>query len=196
MSSARQQNPPPETEAARCRAATAHLRALFRFHSRLVRTRDLDLFELGLSSAALRILEVIAEYPQANLSAIAVVLDLSRQAVHRVVRDLVRQEFLTLRRDSGDRRALIPSITEFGAGYFSSALACQEDALRELTSMTRLIDLQFATALARRLRQRVTPGPEARCVRGAEGFRGAGDPRGADQPSAELLAPGADPYSI
>jgi DNA-binding MarR family transcriptional regulator len=149
------QNPPPETDLDRAKAAKANLRALFRLHARLVRTRNRDLFELGISSAGLRIVEVILEDPEANLSVIARVLDLSRQAVHRVVRGLVRLGFLGLRRDPRDRRARIPWITDFGDIYIRDAMACQERAGRELTAMTRLIDLQFATALARRLWQRV-----------------------------------------
>jgi DNA-binding MarR family transcriptional regulator len=149
------QNPPPETDRDRIQAAKANLRALFRLHARLVRTRNRDLFELGISSAGLRIVEVILEDPEANLSVIARVLDLSRQAVHRVVRGLVRLGFLGLRRDPRDRRARIPWITDFGDIYIRDAMACQERAGRELTAMTRLIDLQFATALARRLWQRV-----------------------------------------
>jgi DNA-binding MarR family transcriptional regulator len=192
VSSTPRQNPPPETDDARHQAAAAHLRTLFRLHGRLVRTRNREFFELGLSSAAFRILEVIREHPQANMSAIAFHLDLSRQAVHRVARDLVRQEFLTLRRDPRDRRSLIPTITEFGADYFSGAVYCQERVLLEMTSMTRLIDLQFATALARRLWRRVTPGPEARRVQGADRFPGEAGHRDAEHRSAELLVSGSD----
>jgi DNA-binding MarR family transcriptional regulator len=155
VSSDQRQYPPPETDHARVQAAKANLRALFRLHARLVRTRNRDLFDLGLSSAGLRIVEVILEHPDANLSVIARVLDLSRQAVHRVVRGLVRLGFLSLRRDPRDGRARIPSITDLGDIYIRDAVACQERAGRDLIAMTRLIDLQFATMLARRLWQRV-----------------------------------------
>jgi len=140
----------PAREARRA-AALAGCRSLFRLHGRLVRTRNICLEELGLTSARLRILEVIALYPGSNLSAIAARLDLSRQAVHRVVHDLVREEMLVLRRDPADGRALTPVITEFGDIYATGALEWQAGASLELTSILRLEDLQFTKAVADRL---------------------------------------------
>jgi len=139
---------------ARRRTALEGARALFRLHGRLVRARNRGLFEHAVTSAGLRIIETMQEHPGEHLSSIAVRLDLSRQAIHRVIHDLERQEFVSLKRDPHDRRARIPVLTDLGAIYAEGALAWQERAGEKLIANLRLVDIQFARALLDRLWRR------------------------------------------
>jgi len=142
------------------RAAVQGASALFRLHGRLVRARNRGLFVCGLTSAQLRILETMRDHPGENLSAIAWRLDLTRQAVHRVVHDLVRHLFVRLERDPQDRRAVIPKVTSFGSVYSEGGLNWHEEAGAKLISELRLIDIQFANAMLERLWRRTPSGME------------------------------------
>jgi DNA-binding MarR family transcriptional regulator len=125
-----------------------------------VRARNRGLFVYGITSAQLRILETMRDHPGENLSVIAWRLDLTRQAVHRVVHDLVRHLFVSLERDPQDRRAVIPKVTIFGSVYAEGALDWHETAGAELIAGLRLLDIQFASAMLDRLWRRTPSGNE------------------------------------
>ena len=100
--------------ATRAAAAVNGTRAVLRLHGRIVRYRNRDLRGYGLTSARMRILEVIGAHGGSSISEIARRLDLSRQAVHRVVHDLVALGLLRLHARDRDRRARIPMLNRFG----------------------------------------------------------------------------------
>jgi DNA-binding MarR family transcriptional regulator len=137
-------------------------RALFKLHSRVVRTRTRRTSELGLTSARLRILEQLLECPGISITGIAFRLDLCRQAVHRVVHDLARAGYLTLERGrADDRRAVIPNITARGWACTYVALEWQRDFSGALTLMFGPRDLQFTAMAVDRLWRHLSSAQEA-----------------------------------
>ena len=72
------------------RASCEAFQALMQFHSRFARLRSGATPGFGLTHARLRVLRAIATLPGACIAELARELDLTRQAVHRVVHDLRR----------------------------------------------------------------------------------------------------------
>jgi DNA-binding MarR family transcriptional regulator len=72
--------------------------ALNALHARLRRLRDNCLAEFGLTHAQLRVIAVIHHMKCAELSFVARTLDVSRQAVHRIVRRLEASRYLIVER--------------------------------------------------------------------------------------------------
>ena len=126
-------------------------RALLRLHGRLVRRRNRALREFALTSARLRILDVLTEYPDSNLSVIARRLDLSRQAVHRVLHDMVDIGLIDLHPDEHDRRAWVPVINDVGKVTAEFARRWQLLSAQPITAGYSLEQLQYARYLADRL---------------------------------------------
>ena len=91
-----------EAREAHAKAAVEAYESLLCMHARLRRIRTNALGEFGLSDAQLRIVKIIQAEPGVSISTIARLLDLSRQAVHRVVHHLARDNYVTLKR--GRRR--------------------------------------------------------------------------------------------
>lgn len=137
MSSPTPLEPPPESPGHyrdQDQANTHPPRALFRLHGRLARTRNNHLWELELTSAQLRVLETLSENPGSGISEVARHLDLSRQAVHRLVHVLAGKGYLTLpHREPGDRRRLAPGLDPHAALCTQSAIRVQRELWREFT---------------------------------------------------------------
>jgi DNA-binding transcriptional ArsR family regulator len=118
----------------------------------------MDALELGLTCAQLRVLEVLIEHPDSNISEIARDLDLSRQAVHRVVHLLADAGFLSLEKNRrGDRRAVIPQLSETARFCAIDGITWQRNFLRVLTGPFRLHDLQFTAMAIDRIWRHFTP---------------------------------------
>ncbi len=108
-------------------AANHAYRAMLQFHARTVRLRSGTLCELGLTHARLRILRVIASEPDISISQIARVLDLSRQAVHRVAHDLMDCGLIELETTWRDRRARIAKLTDYGRFIANIAMKWEQE---------------------------------------------------------------------
>jgi DNA-binding MarR family transcriptional regulator len=139
-------------------------RALFRLHGRLNRTRNARLWELELTSAQLRVVDAIRERPGWGLSELARYLDLSRQAVHRLVHVLAGKGYLKLPpRRRGDRRRLVPQLDTDSALCIEGAIEGQCEFWRDLTAAFPPRDLQFTAMeidrIWRHLSQRPVYGP-------------------------------------
>lgn len=84
--------------------------ALNALHARLRRLRDNCPAEFGLTHAQLRVIAVIHHMKWAELGFVARTLDVSRQAVHRIVRHLEAAQYLTVERGDTTGRPLILSL--------------------------------------------------------------------------------------
>ncbi len=90
--------------------------ATFRLNNLLTAERDRLVADMGLTSARWQVLEAVGQQ-SAPVSAahVARQLQVSRQAVQRVLNDLAQQGVVQLTPDSGDRRAQCVAITQPGA---------------------------------------------------------------------------------
>lgn len=89
-------------------------RAFLALHDRLRRVRQGALRDFGVTPAQMRVLEIVRLRPAFNLSAIAVELDLTRQAVHRVAHLMSLNGLLELRRGRSRGRPIVPVLTMMG----------------------------------------------------------------------------------
>lgn len=136
-------------------AALYAFRELLQLQSRMARIRSGTLSELALTHARLRILAVVAATPNLSMSQIARSLDLSRQAVHRVVHALERARMLALEKASGRRREWRVSLTNLGTHIAALALPWEQEwtslaldnvsarALTDVAGLTRILRQQL-----------------------------------------------------
>lgn len=101
--------------------------ALNALHARLRRLRDNCLAEFGLTHAQLRVIAVIHHMKWAELSLVARTLDVSRQAVHRIVRRLQAERYLIVERGDGTGRPLILSLDPLRRIEIDGALDWEAD---------------------------------------------------------------------
>jgi len=89
--------------------------AVFHLNNHLLAERDALVKDFGLTSARWQVLEALDRDPaQPTVSHIARKLGLSRQAVQRIVNDLVKIEMVRLLPDKNDKRSQIITILENG----------------------------------------------------------------------------------
>jgi DNA-binding MarR family transcriptional regulator len=142
-----------EAREAHAKAAVEAYESLLCMHARLRRIRTNALGEFGLSDAQLRIVKIIQAEPGVSISTIARLLDLSRQAVHRVVHHLARDNYVTLKR--GRRRGR-PTEVRLSAQSARDAHAAGEWEIewmgRDLARMASPASLPAVCWLSRRLR--------------------------------------------
>jgi DNA-binding MarR family transcriptional regulator len=111
--------------------------ALAAFHTqlqRLVDATDRRTREAGLQRTKLRMLLAIRRRPTAGSATIGVLaeaLDIDRNTVVEIVDDLVRQGFVTRRRDPHDRRRFLIAVTPIGEQWIAPVV---EGELRELAT--------------------------------------------------------------
>lgn len=120
-----------EERAAHVAAATGAYHSLLQFHARTSRLRSGTLMELGLTHARLRIIGVIAGAPDLSISQIARQLDLSRQAVHRVLHEMAKADVVILSTARHDRRLRTVRLATLGRFLAELALPWE----REWTSL-------------------------------------------------------------
>jgi len=121
--------------------------AAFRLSNLLTAERDRLVADMGLTSARWQLLETLGQH-SASVSAahIARQLQISRQAVQRVLNDLAKQGLIEFTTDSGDRRAQVVSITQTGS-HALKELDMRSQALRQKISedhgpvLTRFLEL-------------------------------------------------------
>jgi GntR family transcriptional regulator, transcriptional repressor for pyruvate dehydrogenase complex len=90
--------------------------AAFRFSNLLTVERDRLVQELGLTSARWQIIETVGQQPgPVSAAHIARQLQISRQAVQRVLNDLAKLGLVQLAADAADKRAQLVSITLQGS---------------------------------------------------------------------------------
>ena len=89
--------------------------AVFRLNNHLLAERDALVKNLGLTSARWQVLEALDRDPaHPTVSHIARKLGLSRQAVQRIVNDLVKIDMVALTPDKNDKRSYIVTVSETG----------------------------------------------------------------------------------
>ncbi len=134
-------------------AAIEAYEALLCMHARLRRIRTNALAEFGLTDAQLRVVKIVEVEPGISISQIARRLDLSRQAVHRVVHRLAKDNYLDLR---PSRRRGRPTEVFLSHPWERDARAAREWELewigRDLASITRADWMPAVCWLSRRLR--------------------------------------------
>ena len=142
-----------EAREAHAHAAVEAYEALLCLHARLRRIRTNALGEFGLSDAQLRVVKIVQAEPGVSISRIARLLDLSRQAVHRVVHCLALDGYVSLQRNRGRGR---PMEVHLSPQSEPDARAAREWELewmgRDLAHMTSPAALPAVCWLSRRLR--------------------------------------------
>lgn len=96
------------------KASVVAFQALLQLHCRLARLRSGATAKFALTHARLRVLGVVSRMPGLCIADIARELDLTRQAVHRVVHDLVALQMLELQPSARSGRERIPRLDAAG----------------------------------------------------------------------------------
>lgn len=133
-------------------AAIGAYREGLRFHARVARIRSGTLRELGMTHARLRIIAVVAATPNLSIAQIARELDLSRQAVHRVVHDLERSRMLHVEVSPQDRRTRAVRLASLGTHIAALALPWERDWTSLIMDNAGTANLADIAALTRHLR--------------------------------------------
>lgn len=129
--------------------------ALFALAARLARLRTGAGALYGLTHARLRVLRAIHEHRGASISELGRALDLSRQAVHRVVHDLARMQWLKLERGTRSRRERIPRLLAAGRVASRCGLDWERDWFENLGERASLEQLQGIGRLSSHYRRRL-----------------------------------------
>lgn len=145
-----------------CRTLKEHADASIRcyketlkLHSRMVRIRSGTLRELGLTHARLRVLAVVAATANLSISQIARELDLSRQAVHRVVHDLEHARMLLIDTPTHNRRSRRVRMASLGRHIAALALPWERDWTSLVLDGLRIHELNEGAARSRLLRSKL-----------------------------------------
>ena len=142
-----------EDREAHARAAVEAYESLLCMHARLRRIRINALGEFGLSDAQLRIVKIVEAEPGVSISRIARLLDLSRQAVHRVVHRLAQDDYVTMQRSRRRGRPMEVSLSRQSARDAQAARRWELEWMgRDLASMASPASLPAVCWLSRRLR--------------------------------------------
>lgn len=145
-------------------ASLAAFLALMQLHSRLARLRTGATASFGLTHARLRVLRVISQRRDDCISDIARELDLTRQAVHRVVHDLQRMQFITLAPGSRSARQRIPKLLAAGRVAVKCGLEWERDWFENLGESANTRSLRWIDCLAQRYRRHLPWRVDDRCI--------------------------------
>lgn len=115
------------TDAASPDALTDLILRIFRANGRLILAGDQLVAPLGLTSARWQVLGSIAaaENPQPVVD-LAREMDVTRQAVQRIVNDLAREGLVGFRSNPQHKRAQLVVLTDHGRASYDRALAVQK----------------------------------------------------------------------
>lgn len=142
-----------EAREAHAHAAVEAYESLLCMHARLRRIRTNALAEFGLSDAQLRIVKIVEAEPGVSISRIARLLDLSRQAVHRVIHRLALDSYVTLQRSRARGRPMEVRLAPQSAPDARAAREWEIEWMgRDLGHMTSPAALPAVCWLSRRLR--------------------------------------------
>ena len=128
---------------------------MLKLSARTARLRSGTLNELGLTHARLRVLGVVAKSAELSMSQIARYLDLSRQAVHRVIHDLVKANVLTLSRPQRNRKIRIAELTTHGRAVAELALPWENDWTGEVLANAAAATLRGIAAQVNYIREKL-----------------------------------------
>ncbi len=131
--------------------------ALATLHARLRRLRDNAFAEFGLTQAQMRVLAVVRGMRWVEMSVVAKMLDVTRQAVHRIVRDLERTQYLLIERGTTTGRPLILSLNEYRKIEIDGAFAWEADWLGQEVAQEAEPDTHGALQNLSRWLRRVLP---------------------------------------
>ncbi len=132
------------------KAAFESWHAFLQLHSRIARLRTGATAKFALTHARLRVLGVIARNPGGCISDIARELDLSRQAVHRVVHDMVRLQMIELEDSSRRTRERIPKLIAGGRVAAWCGLRWERRWFEQLAEGVETTSLQWMRNQAQR----------------------------------------------
>jgi DNA-binding MarR family transcriptional regulator len=126
---------------------------IFRINGRLLAAGDRLVADLGLTSARWQVIGAIALAGQPQtVPAIARTMGLTRQAVQRLVNELVADELLDPRRNPNHRRASLFDLTGRGEAAFADASARQAPWAEAVAAGLSTGEIEATEALIRRLR--------------------------------------------
>jgi DNA-binding MarR family transcriptional regulator len=126
---------------------------IFRINGRLLAAGDRLVADLGLTSARWQVIGAIALAGQPQtVPAIARTMGLTRQAVQRLVNELVADELLDPRRNPNHRRASLFDLTGRGEAAFADASARQAPWAEAVAAGLSTGEIEATEALLRRLR--------------------------------------------
>lgn len=113
-------------------AAFDAFQSMMALYCRLARLRTGATSGLGLTHARLRVLRAIATHPGACIAELARELDLTRQAVHRVIHDLHRMNLLDLAPSTRSARERVPKLKAAGRVASHCGLRWERQWLEQL----------------------------------------------------------------
>jgi DNA-binding MarR family transcriptional regulator len=144
-----------EDRHARSQASIAWFHSLMQLHARLARLRSGASAKFALSHARLRVLGVVARTRDLCISDIARELDLTRQAVHRVVHDLVELKMLELAPSRRSARERIPRLIAGGRVAAGCGLGWERRWFEQLGRGIETTTLQWMHHQAERHRRQL-----------------------------------------
>jgi DNA-binding MarR family transcriptional regulator len=139
----------------RRQAAVAWFHSFMQLHARITRLRSGAAAKFALSHARLRVLGVVARTRGLCISDIARELDLTRQAVHRVVHDLVELQMLELVHSNHSARERIPRLIGGGRVAAWSGLGWERRWFEQLGRDIETTTLQWMHGQAQRHRRQL-----------------------------------------
>ncbi|HXQ16281.1 MAG TPA: MarR family transcriptional regulator [Caulobacteraceae bacterium] len=129
---------------------------IFRINGRLLAAGDRLVADLGLTSARWQVIGAIAIAGQPQtVPAIARTMGLTRQAVQRLINELMADGLVEARVNPNHRRARLFSLTRAGAAAFEGATARQAPWAEALAAGGAVADFRAAEAVLRTLRGRL-----------------------------------------
>lgn len=139
-------------------AVTSLILETFRLNGALLSAGDRLIGDLGLSSARWQVLGPIADAPQAlTVAQIARNMGLTRQAVQRVVNEMVADGLLQLASNPRHRRARLVAMTDEGRRVYEAAMARQAPWASALGGGLTEAEINDACRVLLALRLRLRP---------------------------------------
>lgn len=137
---------------ARADLATELILEVFRLNGRLLAAGDGLVADIGLTSARWQVLGAVAYSPAPDsVSGLARGMGLTRQAVQRVVNDLVGLDLLELRLNPNHQRAPLVVFTAKGRAAYDQATDRQAPWVERLSEGVEAADLGLALRVLRDL---------------------------------------------
>jgi DNA-binding MarR family transcriptional regulator len=129
---------------------------IFRINGRLLIAGDRLVADLGLTSARWQVIGAIAIAGQPQtVPAIARAMGLTRQAVQRLINELMADGLVEARTNPNHRRARLFSLTSAGLAAFEGATARQAPWAEALASGCSAVEIKAAETMLRTLRHRL-----------------------------------------